>query len=306
MGIHVIVPTCHFHNCTSENARRFFLLDSCGPCQVMIFFSAHGVPLSYVKDAGDPYKEQMEECISLIMEELRSRGVDNPHILAYQVLGWSFFLVIFLQFVDRLSFTIPDPLSLSSNSLTPATLQNQSRVGPVQWLKPYTDEVIVELGQQGTKSLLAVPVRYAALCQLIRLKCQRQTFREKPTKEVKPCVFLCQLCERAHRNLGGDRHGVQGIGLGVGNRELGQSAHARLQLLLHRRSGRRRDRSPPIRLSSRRLQEPWNRNRRRPSSESDQRVLRLALRLHPAPGAEVSSSNEKRCPLAGLAAPRRP
>lgn len=37
---------------------------------------------------------------------------------------------------------------------------DQSRVGPVQWLKPYTDEVLVELGQNGVKSLLAVPVRY--------------------------------------------------------------------------------------------------------------------------------------------------
>ena len=36
----------------------------------------------------------------------------------------------------------------------------QSRVCPVQWLKPYTDEVLVELGQKGVKSLLAVPVRY--------------------------------------------------------------------------------------------------------------------------------------------------
>lgn len=36
----------------------------------------------------------------------------------------------------------------------------QSRVGPVQWLQPYTDKVLVELGQKGVKSLLAVPVRY--------------------------------------------------------------------------------------------------------------------------------------------------
>ena len=41
------------------------------------------------------------------------------------------------------------------------SLPDQSRVGPVQWLKPYTDEVLVELGQRGVKSLLAVPVRYA-------------------------------------------------------------------------------------------------------------------------------------------------
>lgn len=53
--------------------------------QAMIFFSAHGVPVSYVEDAGDPYKEQMEECVGLIMNELRSRQIKNDHTLAYQV-----------------------------------------------------------------------------------------------------------------------------------------------------------------------------------------------------------------------------
>ncbi|XP_047307096.1 ferrochelatase-2, chloroplastic [Impatiens glandulifera] len=91
------------------------------PDEVMIFFSAHGVPVSYVEVAGDPYKDQMEECIYLIMQELKSRGIDNQHTLAYQ-----------------------------------------SRVGPVQWLKPYTDEVLVELGQKGVKSLLAVPVSFVS------------------------------------------------------------------------------------------------------------------------------------------------
>ncbi|KAK3129813.1 hypothetical protein QOZ80_6BG0485050 [Eleusine coracana subsp. coracana] len=91
------------------------------PEEVMIFFSAHGVPLTYVEDAGDPYRDQMEECIDLIMGELRSRGILNNHTLAYQ-----------------------------------------SRVGPVQWLKPYTDEVLVELGQKGVKSLLAVPVSFVS------------------------------------------------------------------------------------------------------------------------------------------------
>nr|XP_010913104.1 ferrochelatase-1, chloroplastic [Elaeis guineensis] len=91
------------------------------PEEVMIFFSAHGVPLSYVEDAGDPYRDQMEECITLIMDELKSRGIPNNHTLAYQ-----------------------------------------SRVGPVQWLKPYTDEVIVELGQKGVKCLLAVPISFVS------------------------------------------------------------------------------------------------------------------------------------------------
>ncbi|CAK9178716.1 unnamed protein product, partial [Ilex paraguariensis] len=91
------------------------------PEEALIFFSAHGVPVSYVEDAGDPYRDQMQECIHLIMEELKSRGIKNDHTLAYQ-----------------------------------------SRVGPVQWLKPYTDEVLVELGQKGVKNLLAVPVSFVS------------------------------------------------------------------------------------------------------------------------------------------------
>ncbi|CAN1299969.1 Ferrochelatase-2, chloroplastic, partial [Linum perenne] len=91
------------------------------PDEVMVFFSAHGVPVSYVEEAGDPYRDQMEDCIYLIMQELKARGVYNDHTLAYQ-----------------------------------------SRVGPVQWLKPYTDEVLVELGKKGVKSLLAVPVSFVS------------------------------------------------------------------------------------------------------------------------------------------------
>ncbi|KAJ3683453.1 hypothetical protein LUZ60_013680 [Juncus effusus] len=97
------------------------LLTFSNPNEVEIFFSAHGVPQSYVEEAGDPYKDQMEDCIYLIMKELKSRGVNNNHTLAYQ-----------------------------------------SRVGPVQWLKPYTDEVIPNLGKNGVKSLLAVPISFVS------------------------------------------------------------------------------------------------------------------------------------------------
>lgn len=86
-----------------------------------IFFSAHGVPLTYVTEAGDPYKEEMEECVGLIMAELRRRGVPNPHTLAYQ-----------------------------------------SRVGPVEWLKPYTEDAIQDLGKRGCKAMLAVPVSFVS------------------------------------------------------------------------------------------------------------------------------------------------
>ncbi|CAN6906040.1 unnamed protein product [Brassica oleracea] len=91
------------------------------PSQVVIFFSAHGVPLAYVEEAGDPYKAEMEECVDLIMEELDKRSITNAYTLAYQ-----------------------------------------SRVGPVEWLKPYTEEAITELGKKGVENLLAVPISFVS------------------------------------------------------------------------------------------------------------------------------------------------
>lgn len=41
--------------------------------------------LAYVEEAGDPYKAEMEECVDLIMEGLKKRGMTNPCTLAYQV-----------------------------------------------------------------------------------------------------------------------------------------------------------------------------------------------------------------------------
>jgi protoporphyrin/coproporphyrin ferrochelatase len=52
------------------------------PAAAEIFFSAHGVPQSYVDD-GDPYKEEMEHCVRLIVDELRRRGTQNTYTLAY-------------------------------------------------------------------------------------------------------------------------------------------------------------------------------------------------------------------------------
>jgi protoporphyrin/coproporphyrin ferrochelatase len=88
------------------------------PNAVHIFFSAHGVPLSYVEEAGDPYQREIEDCTRLIIQTLNR---PNPHSLAYQ-----------------------------------------SRVGPVEWIKPYTEEAIPELGEQGVKDLLVVPISFVS------------------------------------------------------------------------------------------------------------------------------------------------
>ena len=88
------------------------------PDDVHIFFSAHGVPKSYVEEAGDPYQVEIEECTTLIMQTLNR---PNPHTLAYQ-----------------------------------------SRVGPVEWLQPYTEDALNELGVKGVKDLVVVPISFVS------------------------------------------------------------------------------------------------------------------------------------------------
>ncbi|BAY31969.1 ferrochelatase [Nostoc carneum NIES-2107] len=88
------------------------------PNDVHIFFSAHGVPKSYVEEAGDPYQQEIEECTVLIMRTLNR---PNAHTLAYQ-----------------------------------------SRVGPVEWLQPYTEDALKELGEKGVKDLVVVPISFVS------------------------------------------------------------------------------------------------------------------------------------------------
>ena len=88
------------------------------PDEVHVFFSAHGVPKSYVEEAGDPYQQEIEECTALIMQTLNR---PNVHTLAYQ-----------------------------------------SRVGPVEWLQPYTEDALKELGAQGVKDLVVVPISFVS------------------------------------------------------------------------------------------------------------------------------------------------
>eukprot|EP00521_Asterionellopsis_glacialis_P006266 CAMPEP_0195281434 /NCGR_PEP_ID=MMETSP0707-20130614/743_1 /TAXON_ID=33640 /ORGANISM="Asterionellopsis glacialis, Strain CCMP134" /LENGTH=483 /DNA_ID=CAMNT_0040340317 /DNA_START=136 /DNA_END=1587 /DNA_ORIENTATION=+ len=85
-----------------------------------ILFSAHGVPRSYI-DAGDPYQEQIKECVKKISESLPGEEEGVEIHLSYQ-----------------------------------------SRVGPIEWLRPYTDDVLPELGEKGVKNLVVVPISFVS------------------------------------------------------------------------------------------------------------------------------------------------
>jgi protoporphyrin/coproporphyrin ferrochelatase len=87
-----------------------------------ILFSAHGVPKSYI-EAGDPYQQQMERCVEGIQKELYK--TNSP---------------------DEVQFH----------------LSYQSRVGPIEWLRPYTDDVLPELGQAGVRNLVVVPISFVS------------------------------------------------------------------------------------------------------------------------------------------------
>ena len=88
------------------------------PNEAHIFFSAHGVPVSYVEEFGDPYQREIEHCTDLIMQELYR---PNDYTLAYQ-----------------------------------------SRVGPIEWLQPYTEDAIEELGAKGIEHLVVVPISFVS------------------------------------------------------------------------------------------------------------------------------------------------
>jgi len=104
---------------------------------IHVLFSAHGVPKSYI-DAGDPYKRQIEECVKLISNEIS----------------------VILMDPSRRPPQIPEASAISLASGPDALhfhLSFQSRVGPVQWLKPYTEDTLEKLGQEGVKNLVVVP-----------------------------------------------------------------------------------------------------------------------------------------------------
>jgi protoporphyrin/coproporphyrin ferrochelatase len=83
--------------------------------EIDIIFSAHGVPISFVK-SGDPYRDQITETVGLVME--RGRW-PSPHTLCYQ-----------------------------------------SKVGPVEWLRPSLTETVEKLCHAGRKRLLIVPIAF--------------------------------------------------------------------------------------------------------------------------------------------------
>ena len=88
--------------------------------RIHLVFSAHGLPMSLV-EKGDQYPKQIEETVRLTCE-LGTR----------QYPGWP----------------------------NTRLLCYQSRVGPAKWLQPPFTGTIKQLGQEGVKEMLVVPISF--------------------------------------------------------------------------------------------------------------------------------------------------
>jgi ferrochelatase len=145
---------------------------------VDVLYSAHGVPKSYITK-GDPYKLQMEDCATLISARLGELVSADEAIKVSNGGGMSRVDTLLPgsngTFLPRIVTTTDPPLSSSSSSSSSSMvvknlrcqLAFQSRVGPVEWLRPYTDDKLREMGAGGgaqgkVKNLIVVPVAFVS------------------------------------------------------------------------------------------------------------------------------------------------
>jgi ferrochelatase len=88
-----------------------------------ILFSAHNLPENFIRD-GDPYVEHTKCTVQDVMKRLSAEP--------YTITGIRWHLAF------------------------------QSKSGPVPWMKPATDEVIVRLAGEGIRNLLVVPISFVS------------------------------------------------------------------------------------------------------------------------------------------------
>ncbi len=99
--------------------------------KIKLLFSAHGLPVKYITN-GDPYQKQIEDSTNLILQNLANKlGLKN-----------------YTNNLCSNDFDIDWMITF------------QSRVGPVKWLEPNTEDILEELGSTGTKNVIIVPISF--------------------------------------------------------------------------------------------------------------------------------------------------
>lgn len=54
------------------------------PPHTHLLFSAHSLPVTFIEEMGDPYRDQIEETVSLVIKALREKGIHVQYHLSYQ------------------------------------------------------------------------------------------------------------------------------------------------------------------------------------------------------------------------------
>ncbi len=83
----------------------------------VILFSAHSLPEYFVKERKDPYPQEVEKSVSLVMEEFKS----IPYKISYQ-----------------------------------------SKVGPIKWLEPSTENQLKKIKEEGYKEVIVFPISFVS------------------------------------------------------------------------------------------------------------------------------------------------
>ena len=95
----------------------------------------------------------------------------------------------------------------------PYRLSFQSKIGPVKWLEPFTNDAIMQLGKQGVDDMLAVPVSFVSehietlyeldiLYKKVAKDAGVENFRRVPALNSDP-VFIRALADIVESALGG-------------------------------------------------------------------------------------------------------
>lgn len=183
---------------------------------VRILFSAHGLPKRVI-ERGDPYQWQVEQSAAAIMRALRGDGAGaggqpNPALP---------------------NPAVPDPAvpepALADPALPDHVVCYQSRVGPLEWIGPSTEDEIRRAGREGcalvvvpiafvsehSETLVELDIEYAALARAAGVP----AYHRVPALGTQPRFIdmLAQAVEDAGR-MGAAGRGAAPMGAGNGDR----------------------------------------------------------------------------------------
>lgn len=77
-------PRASAHCASARGAVRAQEDNQLAQGEAHVFFSAHGLPVKYIDELGDPYKAQTEANAEFVMKRLHEMGYENQWTLAYQ------------------------------------------------------------------------------------------------------------------------------------------------------------------------------------------------------------------------------